>query len=211
MHGELHQYLVLHQRLDLPGIGTFCIEKKPSWFDFTAKAVYPPVFTIVLQAENKTPSKNFFHWLGDRLGVSERDAVIRFNDFLFGLKKDLAEGQALQWPGIGMLSRNRAGEIRFETGVKDYSPATAAPAAQVLRQNAEHTVLAGEQETEPAAIKEEAIEGPEQQDRGWWVAALATGILAAGFIAYYFSTHGFGHGAAANRQKIVPQSTTLSR
>lgn len=211
MHGELYQYLVLHQRLDLPGIGAFCIEKKPAYFDFADKAVYPPVFTIALQAENKTPSKNFFHWLGSRLDISERDAVIRFNDFLFGLKKELSDGHALHWPGIGTISKGLGGDTRFETAVKEYSPAAAVPAVQVLRQNAEHTLLVGEQETTSAAIKEQANVLPDRKRKGWWLAALVAGAVAAGFIVYYFSVNGFTASTVSNQKKLVPQSTIHTR
>ena len=206
MYGELYQYLVLRRQLHLPGIGTFSVERKPASLDFTDKLAYPPAFTIVLQPGTTTPSRNFFHWLGASLGVSDRDAVIRFNDFLFELKKQLSAGHTLQWPGVGAISKGSAGDAQLEAQHKDWSPESPVPAVMVLRQNAEHTLLVGEQEKSSADMQalvaeEELVTAKKTR---WWIAALTVGILSAAFVTYYFATHGFRPSSAASHQKLVP-------
>ena len=82
MFGELYQYLVLHKQLNVPGIGTFLVERKPADIDFVSKVAYPPAYTISLHHGNVTASKKIFSWLSDVFNISERDALSRFNDIV---------------------------------------------------------------------------------------------------------------------------------
>jgi hypothetical protein len=205
MYGELYQYLILHQQLHLPGIGTFAVEKKPASLEFADKLVHPPAFSIVLSPDHYKPSKNFFYWLGTRLGISERDAVIRFNDFLFDLRNQLSAGSKLQWSGVGTISKGAEGAIRLEAACKDHTPASPVPAVMVLRHNAEHTVLVGEQERTSGGGKVITNDPAVSRKSRWWIAALIAGAASVIFITYYFSLNGSGPSSAANRQKLVPQ------
>ena len=205
MYGELYQYLILHRQLDLPGIGSFRVEKTPASFDFADKIINPPVFTIALQAVHKTPAKDFFSWLSGKLGISERDAVIRFNDFLFDAKKQLSAGQTLQWPGIGTLSKGLADATRFETAVKEYSPAAPVTADKILREHTEHLVRVGEQEKVAVAGKRADYSTEVKRSR-WWIVPLAVVILGIGFLIYYFSVNGFHPSSVSNGQQVTPQA-----
>src|SRR6476619_2179141 len=97
MYGELYQYLILHKELHLPGVGTFLYEKKPAYIDITEKMVHPPGYSILFGQNNSIPPKSFFNWLGSKLNTSERDAVRRFNDFLYDLRNQLSSGSKLEW------------------------------------------------------------------------------------------------------------------
>ncbi len=59
MYGELYQYLVLHKQLNIPGIGTFLVERKPADIDFVNKVVNPPAYTVALHHGNATTSKKY--------------------------------------------------------------------------------------------------------------------------------------------------------
>lgn len=204
MYRELYQYLILNKQLNLPGIGTFSVEKKPADFDIADKMVKSPAYTITMLTASNIPPKNFFTWLSSRLSVSEREAVIRFNDFLFDLKNQLSSGKKLEWSGVGTLSKGLAGDIRFETQVKDHSPATSVPAIKVLRENAQHTIRVGEQEKSSVEMKEILHHTEGRKGSWWWPVALVLLVLSIIFIGYYFSTHGLNSSAAANQQKVMP-------
>src|SRR5678815_6010683 len=105
MYGELHQYLILHKQLNVPGIGTFLVERKPADVDVAGKMIYPPAYTIALHHSNATPSKKIFSWLASELNISEYDALAKFNDFAFDLKNKIKKRKKLLWNGIGILSR----------------------------------------------------------------------------------------------------------
>jgi len=202
MYPELYQYLLQYRKLSLPGIGTFMIERKPALTDFPNKQILPPVYSLVLQPSALIPSGNFFNWLGTALGISQMDAVIRFNDFVFEVKKQVDKGDTISWSGVGTLKKGLAGEIKFQP----YDPAITeqpVPAVKVLREKAEHTVRVGEEEKTSAEM-EKILAKPEEKKSYWWAYALVTGLLAVIFIGWYFSVKGVDLGATANSKRLVP-------
>lgn len=209
MYGELYQYLILHKQLNIPGIGTFLLERKPADIDFVNKIANPPAYSVALHHGNSTPSKNVFSWLASSLNISERDALTQFNDFALDIKDRVLTGDKLQWNGIGILSKGMAGEIRFEASLKGMKAGTPVPAIKVIRENAEHTVRVGEQEKTSAEMIELLAPSAEKKTYLWGIALIA-GLLAIFFIALYFSSKGFNTSSAANQQKLVPQKETTT-
>jgi len=175
MYGELYQYLILHKQLNIPGIGTFLVERKPADIDFVNKIVNPPAYTIALHHGNTTPSKNVFSWLASTLNISEPDALTRFNDFALDIRDKIIAGDKLQWNGIGILSKGMAGEIRFEASLKDMKAGTPVPAIKVIREHAEHSVRVGEQEKSSSEMIE-MLAPSEERKTHWWGIALIAGL-----------------------------------
>lgn len=208
MYGELYQYLILHKQLNIPGIGTFLLERKPADIDFVNKMANPPVYTIALHYGNSTPSKNVFNWLSSTLNISERDALTRFNDFALDIKDKVLAGDKLYWNGIGTLSKGMAGEIRFEASLKDLKTGLPVPAIKVIREHAEHSVRVGEQEKTSSEMVEMLAPAGEQKKIQGWGLALIIGLLAFIFIALYFSSKGLNTSSTGNQQKVVPQKET---
>ena len=212
MYGELYQYLILHKQLNIPGIGTFLLERKPADIDFVNRMVNPPAYTIALHHGNTTPSKNVFNWLSSTLNISERDALTRFNDFALDVKDKVLAGDKLYWTGIGTLSKGMAGEIRFEAALKDLKAGLPVPAIKVIREHEEHSVRVGEQEKTSSEMVEMLAHAPVSVTREkklqWWGLALIAGLLAFIFIALYFSSKGFNTSSVGNQQKLEPQKET---
>lgn len=207
MYGELYQYLILHKQLNIPGIGTFLLERKPADIDFVNKMANPPAYTIALHHGNTTPSKNVFHWLSSNLNISERDALTRFNDFALDIKDKILAGDKLHWNGVGTLSKGMAGEIRFEAALKDLKTGIPVPAIKVLRENASHAVRVGEQEKTSTEMVEMLAPATNKKIQ-WWGIALISGLLAIIFIALYFSSKGLNTPSTGNQQKMEPQKET---
>ena len=207
MYGELYQYFILHKQLNIPGIGTFLLERKPANIDFINKIADPPAYTVALHHGNTTPSKNIFSWLASSLDISEPDALIKFNDFALDIKDRVLAGNKLQWNGIGSLSKGMAGEIRFEASLKDMKAGEPVPAIKVIRENARHSVRVGEQRKTSTEMIE-MLATAEEKKTYWWAIALITGLLAFIFIAIYFSSNGLTTSSAANQKKLTPQKET---
>ena len=204
MYGELYQYLVLHKQLNIPGIGTFQVERKPADIDFIGKVVNPPAYTVALHHGNTAASKKVFSWLSDVFNISERDALSRFNDFAFELRDKVMAGDKLQWDGVGVLSKGLAGEIRFDASLKGMTIGEPIPANKVIRENAQHLVRVGEDQKTSAEMMERLV--PEVEKRSyWWAAALIIGLLALFFLAWYFSARRLDSSATGNQQKLEPQ------
>lgn len=208
MYPELYHYLLQHRRLSLPGIGTITLERKPAQTDFPNKQIHPPVYSFSLQSNAPVPGGHFFSWIGNSLGVSQMDAVIRFNNFVFELKKQLEADDIIQWNGVGEIKKGLAGEIKFlpKAPLNAGMPVLA---EKVLRDKAEHTVRVGEQERSSAEMTR-ILSEPEENKSYWWVYALATGLLAVIFTGWYLSKTGTDLQSTANTVKLVPSITTES-
>jgi hypothetical protein len=206
MYGELYQYFIRHKNLSLPGIGTFYLERIPASSDFPNRIINPPSFNIALQAVNVSPSKAFFKWLAESYSISERDAVIRFNDFAFSLKQELANGKSIEWNGMGVLSPGLAGEIKFDPALNGLNADVPVKAEKVIRDKAEHTVRVGEDERTSAQM----IEMLNQRGPGknyWWAWALALAIIIIMFLGWYFSAYGLQLSSSGNNLKAEPTTS----
>lgn len=201
MYAELYQYLILYKQLPVPGIGTFLLERKPAQGDFLNKQILSPVYSIGLQPNAGPPSTSFFGWLGNALGISDRDAVIRFNDFVFDMKRQITGGATIQWDGVGTLSRGLAGEIKF-IDAEVVTPENPVAAEKVIREKAEHMIRVGEDERSSAEMTA-ALTKTISKKSYWWIPALIISVLAMGFIAWYLYTNGIDVFSAGNTMKLV--------
>lgn len=208
MYQELYQYLIKYKQLPLPGIGTFLLEKSPAGIDFPNKKINPPGYAVALDPVTTPPAKKFFTWLGDALHISDHDAVVRFNNFSSGLKKQVSEGDIINWDGVGIISNGLAGEVKFiPTAVLLLEKAIAAE--KVLREKAGHMVRVGEDQKTSEEMTE-MLNKPEEKKSYWWVSALAVILLAVMFIGWYFSEHGIEISSTGNEMKSIPLEGTAT-
>ncbi|MDP4262346.1 MAG: hypothetical protein Q8941_07425 [Bacteroidota bacterium] len=207
MYQDLYEYLILNRQLNLPGIGTFLIERKPAETDISHRQINSPAYTITLQPDNSTPAKRFFYWLADKLNIHYHEAIVRFNSFVFDLRSQVLSGSKVTWANMGTLTRGMTGEIRFDGGIKDFSFDPPVSAARIIREKAVHTVRVGEQEKTSVEMTEWL--NPEEKARSyWWAPSLIVAILLAIIIGLYFSQEGASVSSAGNQQTITPQKAS---
>jgi hypothetical protein len=206
MYETLYQYFIQHKKLAIPGVGTFLLERKPAEADFVNKQIHPPQYLIALKTVADTATLNFFKWLSESLHIPDRDTIIQFNDFSFNLKKQISDGDTVEWHGVGTLSKDLAGEIKF---IPAPVPAIENPVAaeKVIREKAEHMVRVGEDQKTSAEMTE-MLNQSEVKKSLWWVAAFVIGLLALGFIGWYFFEHGVDVSSTANSMKLIPMDAT---
>jgi hypothetical protein len=202
MYAELYQYLILNKQLPVPGIGTFLLERKPAQGDFLNKRILAPEYLVALQQNTISPSTSFFGWLGNALGISDCDAVISFNDFVFDMKRQITGGATIQWNGVGTLSKGLAGGIKLSDPAIT-NPETPVAAEKVIRENAEHMVRVGEDERSSSEMTA-ALTKVALKRSYWWIPALIISVLALGFIAWHSYTNGLDVSSAGNAMKLSP-------
>lgn len=203
MYESLYQYFLQYKQLPVPGIGTFLLERTPAVVNFPEKKMDPPAYAVRLQPSGLAPSRTFFAWLGAALQVSERDAVIRFNDFAFELKKSILSGSQINWKGIGLLSKGLAGDIKFvPAGL--LQPESPVPAEKPIREKAAHMVRVGEDQRTSEEMTAYFNQTGEKKDY-WWAWALVLGLVAVMYIGWYISAHGVGQSSTSNPQLLKPQ------
>lgn len=208
MYGELYQYLLQHRKVAFPGIGTIQLERMPALADFPNRQLLPPVYSFSFHTPAPVPPGRFFHWLGAVLGISQMDAVVRFNDFVFELRKQVDKGHTVQWQGVGELKKGLAGEIRFKPHIPSFTAAPV-PAQKVLREKAIHTVRVGEEEKTAAEMEQFLARTPAPRTL-WWAWAVGLGVPALIFTGWYFSEHGLDVASTANTRSVTIPETPVS-
>jgi len=201
MFPALYQYLLTNKILPVPGIGTFHLERTPAVSDFPNRCIHAPGYAIVMEQGSQVPDKYFFRWLATATQCSDREAIFRFNDFSFDLKKQLAAGAIIEWTGVGQLSSGLGGEIKFiPAPVFQEQPVKA---EKVLRQHAAHTIRVGEDERSSAEMT--ALLTQESPRRNlWWITAAAIGLFGFIFVGWYLSEHGIEPTSVGNNSPLVP-------
>jgi hypothetical protein len=209
MYHELYEYLILYKQLNIPGVGTFLLEKKPAQTDFTQRSISPAAYSINLHNGNETPPKKFFTWLSNRLDLPYHEAIMKFNGFVFDLKSAIQSGDKIYWNEVGTLSKGISGEVKLEPAVKDRPFDRPVNAVRVIRENAVHTVRVGEQEKTSVEMTE-LLHPEEARKVQWWTPALIAAIVVVIIIAIYFFQKGLTSTSVGNQQRITPQKPSVT-
>lgn len=206
MYEELYRYFIQNKKLALPGIGTLLLERKPAESDFVNKQINPPSYSVVFQAVSDLPSLKFFKWLGAAFLISDHAAIIRFNDFVFDLKKQINDGNKINWEGLGTLNKGLAGEVKFTPAAISVieNPITA---EKVIREKAEHFVRVGEDERTSVEMTE-LLSKTEVKKSSWFLFAIAAVLLSLMFIGWHLSENGVDVSSSSNTLKLVPMETS---
>lgn len=203
MYDKLYQYLIQHRELPVPGIGTFLLERKSAEVDFPNKSINPPSYIVTMQPGSHLPEKGFFNWLAQALGISDREAIFRFNDFAFEMKKQISDGAIIKWNAVGTLVKSPGADAKFTPLAAELVVEKTITAEKVIREKSEHMVRVGEDEKTSAQMTE-MLSHKEEKKSYWWAYGLAVGLLAIMFIGWHFSKQGVDISATANNQKLVP-------
>ena len=109
-----YQYLIRHQKIVLPGLGTVALDRQPAVSDFVDHEFLPPSYTFQWTQANANPPDNFFSWMAHRLEIAEEDAVIRINNFIADVKREINAGKEILWSGVGVIRRGLDSSIELE-------------------------------------------------------------------------------------------------
>jgi len=206
MYDKLYQYLILHKELPVPGIGTFLLERKSAEVDFPNKKINPPSYSISMQPGSHLTGRDFFSWLAHALDITDREAIFRFNDFAFEMKKQVSEGMDINWNAVGSIKKGQGADVKFTAFASAVILEKSIIAEKVIREKPEHMVRVGEDQKTSVEMTE-MLSHKEKKKEFWWAFALAVALLATMFIGWYFSQHGVDISATANGKKLVPKES----
>lgn len=188
MYQQLYRYLVQNQQLQLPGIGTLAIQQADAEMNIADHSVTAGTYQLDFHKDNTvTVPAKLYNWLAGVSGITEREAIVQYNDFVFDLQQQLKNGATINWQQVGVLTAGLGGEIKFESAVKQYAAGYAVTAHKVKREQALHTIRVGEQEKTSAEMIE--MLAPQTATRDAWmiVAYILLGLSLA-FVAWYLAT-----------------------
>ena len=203
MYNDLYEYLVLFKRLNIPGIGTFLLERKPAVTDLTHRQINSPAYTIRLQNNSETPGRKFFYWLADKLKIHYHEAIVRFNSFAYDLKDEVLAGNKIIWHNVGTLTKGISGEVRFESLLVEHHFDAPVSAARIIREKAVHSLKVGEEEKTSTEMIEQ-LYPEEKQLSYWWAPALIAAIILLILLGLYFSQQGMSQSSTGNQQILSP-------
>jgi nucleoid DNA-binding protein len=209
MYEELYQYLLQHNSLSLPGIGTFLLERKSAELDFVNKQVNPPFYKISMLSKSTVPTNKQFTWLANTFQISNEEATQRFNEFVENMKSQLVGGDTINWKGVGTLNKTVGGGIKFYTSNDYANVEEPVPAKKIIRERSEHKIRVGEDERTSSEMNE-ILHHQDEKKNYWWAYAAAIALIGTIFIGWYVSEHGVTISSTTNSKKINAQTTGVT-
>jgi hypothetical protein len=203
MYEALYRYLIKYKKLDLAGIGALELQLQPAEAEIVDHSFLPPKYYFEFERSEEVPPERLFSWLASNLNITEQEAVIRYNEFLFDLNRQLKEGKQIHWLGIGSLQKEFSGEIKFIAQQKQFPWNREVVARKVTRENAEHTMLVGEKEKTSTEMMELLYLKGARKATHWWVWPLAIILAVLIFLGWYFSENA-SQSASGNKHKLHP-------
>lgn len=189
MIGILNGYLIQHKSISIPGLGTIYLERLPAMNDFSNREIHPPSFRYRFDKYFDAPDKDFFSFLATHKDIPEYEAIKQYNEFAYELRNRIRHNEKFYWPEVGTLSKELSGEINFESA----SPASCmqpVPAHRVIRQDAPHAILVGDQELTTQDMSER-LNTTYVEKESWWVYALILCAFALILLFFHFFRSGW--------------------
>lgn len=181
----------------IPGIGTFTVEQLPGRLDFLNKQLHSPIPVIRFNMDKTAqPDKSMYEFIMEDMGgISEIDAIKKFNDLTFFLQSELSKKGEATLPGVGKLQKEFGDTYSFqpEQSVQQYFPDTVAE--RVVRKDATHEVKVGEDIRNSNEMKTLLKDDDDDDDEKapaadkWWLYAIILAIVALIALICYFRLH----------------------
>ena len=207
MFQTLYLFLIRNKQLCLPEIGVISLQLQPAKTKFIDRSVLPPGYSFRFSIMDQASTNKLTNWIAHELNISETEAIARFNDFVYEIKKQLQEGKEVVWNGVGKFSKGLMNEIEFESEKKALAFYQPVLAEKVIRDHARHIVMVGEREKTASDISEimAETEGTAVSRTNWWVWPVALLVFSLIFLGWYFSEHGIKPSSSANTERSIPK------
>lgn len=196
MFQVLNAYLFQHKSISIPGLGTIHLESLPASADVADRTILPPVYQFRFDKYADTPEREFFSYLANQRNVLDYEAIKWYNEFAQDLRSRIRTEEKVEWEGVGALKKDEAGNIVFESAQLDGLFMAPAPALRVNRQNAQHTLLVGDQERTNIEMNEwlQDADAAAAKKRSWWIIALVLALAALAVLGWHFYSNGWAIG-----------------
>jgi len=156
----------------LPGIGTLVMVHKPAQPDFANSQILAPAEVIDFMPEEN-----------DKKVFNEFSAIAEI------IKEELEERGRVFLKGVGTLIKGNEGQVSFEA--LQINPVFLQPIStdRVIRENSEHALLVGDQQTTNFQMTEFFSEKPLVKAR-WKIWALILGGVGVCLLVFYLYKYG---------------------
>ena len=190
----LNSYLIQHKSICIPGLGTIYLERIPSINDFSNRQLLPPSYKYRFDKYFDAPDKEFFSFLASGQNMAEYEAIKMYNEFAYDLRDRIRKEERFDWPQVGILMRDATGEIQFKSELIQPGFVQPVPANRVIRQDARHAILVGDQELTTDHMTELLSEEVHVEKESWWIYALIIFAVALVIVFFFLYQHGWDLG-----------------
>ena len=191
-------YLLQHNSISIPGLGTIYVERIPAQSDFVNRQLLPPAYHFRFDKYFVAPGKEFFTYLAAKKHVEDYEAIRMYNEWALQLRNNIGAEQPTLLEGLGSLKRDESGEVVFEAAGNQYLYSQPVPAERIVRTNAKHTMIVGDKEVTNVEMSGYLQEGLRRKRTAWWIYALIVAAIALLAIFFHFYRAGnsspFGNG-----------------
>jgi hypothetical protein len=178
----LTKYLLQYRRLSIPHVGTFELLQQSPEFNVVDKMILPPSFRLNWNNSDALPEHQISYIAAT---INADKESIKQDLDLFGKKfKSQVQKQPFNWNGIGTIKADN-GTIDIDNEIKVDGLESVA-AHKLLRENAQHQVLVGDQEMTSQQVAHSLSQtGKKKAYVVWigWILFILT-LLAIAFILY---------------------------
>ena len=191
----LNSYLIQHKSICIPGLGTIYLERIPAINDFSNRQMLPPSYKYRFDKYFDAPDKEFFSFLASSQNLAEYEAIKMYNEFAYDLRDRIRKEERFDWPKVGTLVRDATGEIQFKSELVQPGFVQPVSAIRVIRQDARHAILVGDQELTTDHMTELLSEEVYVEKESWWIYALIIFAVALVIGFFYLYQHGWDLGS----------------
>lgn len=195
---QLTNYLLQYRQVSIPSVGTIRLVRQPAQLDVAAKLITPPSYRTEIRSDDVIPEHQLAY-LSAALQEEKVQVLDKLADLGQHLQRKVSES-GFEWKGIGWIG-----------GSVDATAITPAllqpiPAERVMRQDAEHNVLVGDQEmtyTQMAGKKEEIVAAADSKPSLSIIVGWVLLLLAILFIVFLLYQGKFRVGATGSKQSPI--------
>ncbi len=187
----LNNYLIQHKSISIPGLGTIYLEKVSAMNDFANRVIIPATYRFRFDKYFDAPDKEFFSFLAANKNIPEYEAIKQYNEFAFELRNSIRKKEHFSWPEVGTLVKDSTGDIQFRSEATEIPFMGPVRANRVIRQDAKHSILVGDQELNTHQMSERLTEEIYVEKESWWIYALILFAVALSLLFFHFYQNGW--------------------
>ncbi|MBS1916419.1 MAG: hypothetical protein JST87_09070 [Bacteroidetes bacterium] len=199
----LNSYLFQHKSISIPGLGTIVMERVPANTDIGNKNFLPPLYHFRFDKYFDAPDKDFFSYLATEKNIPDYEAIKWYNEFSLELRNKIKLEEKVKWDDVGVLKKDYAGNIVFESVPGKFPFMEPVEAATVIRKDAQHLLRVGDSERTSGEMNEWLHPAEEVvKKQTWWIYAIALAAAAIIILLFHFSSKPMSPSSFGNQQQL---------
>jgi hypothetical protein len=202
MFEVLNSYLYQHKNISIPGLGTIYLETLPATPDSGNKSIIPPMYHFRFDKYFDAPDKDFFSYLALEKNIPDYEAIKWYNEFSYDLRNKIRQDDKVKWDGIGILKKDYAGNIVFESEPDSSLFMQPVKAEPVTRKNVQQRMMVADKEKNNYEMEEWLQANAQKIKQNWWIYALVAASAALLILLFYYSGNHSQSNFSGNQQRL---------